>query len=202
MIWTNWLQLYLTQPSYSRLRESETELLFARIQSMDPHALAELHDQLYPQVYRYVCYRVDDPHLCEDITAEVFVRLLDVLHTRKNDIQSVKAWLFGTANHLVIDHLRQKYRRPVENIDTQNHLTDGTSPEKVSDHHFVQHELRRALQKLTKEQQHVLSLRFSQELSIEETAQLMKKSVSAVKVLQFRALAALRKHLIGSDPHD
>jgi RNA polymerase sigma-70 factor (ECF subfamily) len=50
---------------------------------------------------------------------------------------------------------------------------------------------------LTVEQQHVLTLRFSEERSLEETAQALGKSIGAVKILQFRALAALRKFLTG-----
>ena len=58
-----------------------------------------------------------------------------------------------------------------------------------------QADVRRALHRLTPEQQHVLSLRFGSELSLEETAQLMERSVNAIKALQFRALAGLRREL-------
>ena len=58
-------------------------------------------------------------------------------------------------------------------------------------------EVRAALEKLTSEQQHVIALRFSEEYSLEETAELMDKSVGAIKTLQFRALTALRQMLGG-----
>jgi RNA polymerase sigma-70 factor (ECF subfamily) len=53
------------------------------------------------------------------------------------------------------------------------------------------------MQRLTREQQHVLALRFSQGFSVEETAKLMNKTIGAVKVLQFRALATMRTLLTG-----
>ena len=53
------------------------------------------------------------------------------------------------------------------------------------------------LQMLTREQQHVLALRFSEERSVEETARLMDKTVGAVKTLQYRAIAGLRQRLRG-----
>jgi len=55
------------------------------------------------------------------------------------------------------------------------------------------------MRRLTADQQHVLALRFTQELSLEETARMMKKSLNAVKVIQFRALAALRRLLLEAD---
>lgn len=178
--------------------DPELEELFSRAREMDQQALAALHDQLYPQVYRYVCYRLDDPMVCEDIASEVFLRLLDVLQRKGAHIQSIRAWLLGTANHMVQDHFRLRYRRRVDNLDDHDNLPSSHSPENEIDKSFVRREVREAMQKLTPDQQHVIALRFSQELSLEETAQVMGKSINAVKVLQFRAIAALRRHMDGS----
>jgi len=169
--------------------------LLARAKKLDQQALSTLHDQLYPQVYRYICYRMDDPMACEDIASEVFLRLLDVLKRKGASIHSIRAWLFGTANHLVQDHYRRKYRRRVDNIENHHSLPSAQSPEQEADQAFTRSEVREALRKLTPDQQHVIALRFSQELSLEETAQVMGKSVNAVKVLQYRAITALRRRL-------
>lgn len=173
----------------------EVDDLLVRVHRFDPQALAELHDLLYPQVYRYVSYRLEDAQVCEDISSEVFLRLLDVLKHRVQTVQSARAWLLGTANHMVMDYFRQKYRRQVDNIADHDHLPDRTSLEGDVENQHVRQEIREALLNLTNDQQHVIALRFSQELSLEETAQTMGKSVNAVKVLQFRALAALRRQL-------
>ena len=173
----------------------ENDELLSRAGELDEQALAELHDQLYPQVYRYVCYRLDDPMVCEDIASEAFLRLLDVLQRKNTRIQSVRAWLLGTANHLVQDHYRKRYRRQVDNLEDHDTLPSSHSPEKEADLAFVCSEIREALRKLTPDQQHVIALRFSQEFSLEETAQIMGKSVNAVKVLQYRAIAALRRQM-------
>jgi RNA polymerase sigma-70 factor (ECF subfamily) len=173
----------------------ESDTLLARAHQFDPQALAELHDQLYPQVYRYIAYRLDDPQVCEDISSEVFLRLLDVLKKQAQTIQSARAWLLGTANHLVMDFYRRKYRRNVEQLDGHDDIPDHHSPEGEAESRLIQQEVREAMLNLTVDQQHVIALRFSQELSLDETAQLMSKTVNAVKVLQYRALAALRRQL-------
>lgn len=161
--------------------------------ALDTTHLAALHNELYPVVYRYVRYRLDDPDLCEDITADAFLRLIDTFKKQTN-ISNPRAWLIGTAAHLINDHLRRKYRRREEDLERQER-PDKFSTEDEVDSAWNKNQVRQAMQRLTHEQQHVLALRFSEERSLEETAALMGKSVGAVKTLQFRAIAALRSVL-------
>jgi RNA polymerase sigma factor, sigma-70 family len=171
----------------------ELEILTERIHQLDPEALAAAHDQFFPVIYRYVHYRLEDDQLVEDITSEVFLRMLDALRSKGASIRDIRAWLFGTASHLIKDYLRQKYRMQVDNLDDHENLQGDQMLETIVDHDFTNHNLKAALLHLTDEQQQVLVLRFSMELSLEETSQAMDKSVNAVKVVQYRALAALRR---------
>ncbi len=174
------------------------ERLLECAQNLDTQALALIHDRYYPAVYRYVRYRLNNEQIVEDISSEVFLRLLDHFHKQKDEIRDLRGWLLGTASNLVNDHLRQKYRRPTENLeDLDDHegLISGDNPHQAVEQNDNQRAVRQAIQRLTREQQHVLALRFSQGLSLEETARLMDKTIGAIKVLQFRALAAIRKLL-------
>ena len=175
--------------------ESDLETLLAQAHQFDPRALSALHDLFYPQVFRYVSYRIEDQQTCEDLTSEVFIRLLDFFKNKHGNIHKVKAWMLSTANHLIQDHYRASYRRQEEWIENHENIPSRHSPEEEFDKDFTSQELRRALVHLTGAQQHVITLRFSQEMSLQETAETMNKSIEAVKVLQFRALAALRRQL-------
>jgi RNA polymerase sigma-70 factor, ECF subfamily len=176
----------------------ELDDTLARARRLDSSALAQIHDRYYPEVYRYVRYRLDDQQACEDITSEVFLRFLDALHRQRGPTKSLRGWLMGTASNLVNDHLRHHYARPTENLEdngeTEN-LNDGMSPESSLDDSLQRRNVRQAVRQLTMEQQHVLALRFSEERSLDETARIIGKSVTAVKALQFRALASLRRLL-------
>lgn len=172
------------------------ERLLERAQKLDGQALAQIHDQYYPLVYRYVRYRLDNEQVVEDISSEVFLRLLKYLHQQKGEIHDLRAWLLGTTANLINDHLRQKYRRPTENIEDHETLPGGEDPHSTAELNENQRAVQEAMQKLTAEQQQVLALRFSQEFSVDETARMMNKSIGAVKVLQFRALETLRKLLV------
>jgi RNA polymerase sigma-70 factor (ECF subfamily) len=94
----------------------------------------------------------------------------------------------------VTDHLRKTYRRPES--DLPETLPDGT-PDPSQDYEKLERErrLKSAMTTLTDEQQYVVTLRFNQGYSLEETAVLMNKNANAVKQLQFRALAALNRAL-------
>lgn len=171
----------------------QNDELLARARQLDEEALAAIHDLYFPTVYRYVRYRLNDEQLAEDIAAEAFLRLLDALNRRSAEIRDLRAWLLGTTSNLIFDHLRRKYRRPMENIEDLEFLPGLDNPETRTEERDRNHQVRSAMRNLTPDQQQVLSLRFLLECSIEETARIMRKSQGAVKVLQFRALAALRK---------
>ncbi len=94
--------------------------------------------------------------------------------------------------------MRHHYARPVEELKEHSdggHIVDSNSPEQFLEDSFQRQEVRHAFQKLTSEQQNVLALRFADERSLDETARIIGKSISAVKALQFRALASLRRYL-------
>lgn len=165
-----------------------------RLGSLDAQAIGAVYDQYFPEVYKYALYRVGDQILAEDISSDVFIRLLEAVKNGRGPESNLKGWLIGTASHVVTDHLRKKYRRPEQEISDS--LPDlGPSPATLTDRREQNRLLRGAYSKLTVEQQDVLALRFGQGYSLEETALHMNRNVNAVKALQFRALAALHREI-------
>jgi RNA polymerase sigma-70 factor (ECF subfamily) len=165
--------------------------LLARARELDAHALGQIHDQFYPEIYRYALYRVGDAEVASDIAAEVFLRLLDSLHGGKPPRTTLRGWLFGVAAHQVADYWRQGRVSAALPDD----LPDGHSVAGEVEERLRRVEVRQALRRLTEDQQQILAFRFGDGFSVEESAALMGRSVTAVKALQFRALEALRRHL-------
>jgi RNA polymerase sigma-70 factor (ECF subfamily) len=166
----------------------------SRLRSLDSQAVSSIYDHYFPEVFRYARYRLGDELLAEDIASEVFVRLLEAVKAKRGPHSNLRGWLIGTAHHMVTDHIRGRYRHPVEAISDSlpgDGLEPGEQASKDNDGQVV----RLALAQLTDDQQHVLALRFGQGYSLEETAGLMNKNVNAVKALQFRALNALQKKI-------
>ena len=169
--------------------------LLARARDLDPQALAHIHDQYYPALYRFAYYRTSDADVAADIAAEVFVRFLDALHARRPPQTTLRGWLFGVASHLVADHFR---RAPAAELaDT---LADSHSVPAEVEANLARQDVQAGLRRLTEDQQQVLALRFGDGFSVEETATSLGKTVNATKVLQFRAIEALRRVLkVGHD---
>ncbi|MEP0804211.1 MAG: sigma-70 family RNA polymerase sigma factor [Chloroflexota bacterium] len=165
------------------------------LQNLDSQAVAAIYDRYFPEVYRYVRYRIEDDAAAEDIASDVFMRLLEAVQKRQGPQSSLRGWLIATASNAVNDYLRRRYRRPADPLSDL--LPDPASiVHDEVDQREQYRAVRSAYAQLTAEQQHVLALRFGQGYSLEETAQAMKKKVNAVKALQFRALSALQR-LIG-----
>jgi RNA polymerase sigma-70 factor (ECF subfamily) len=162
------------------------------LRDLDPQTIGAVYDQYFPEVYRYVRYRINDESLAEDMASEVFVRLLEAVRRGQGPQSNLKGWLFATASNTVNDHLRRHYRRPLEELSET--LPDGgLSVHAEFDLREQNRAVREAYAQLTAEQQHVLALRFGLGFSLEETALQLKKNANAIKALQFRALASLRK---------
>ena len=164
------------------------------LRDLDPQVIGTVYDQLYPEVYRYILYRLGDQSLAEDLASDVFVCLLEAVQDKHGPQNNLKGWLISTASHVVADHLRQLYRRPTEAI-TDSVADLGPGPQNEFDLREQNNTVQQAYAQLTSEQQEVLALRFNQGYSLEETAHAMKKNVNAVKALQFRALAALQRQI-------
>jgi len=164
------------------------------LRDLDPQAVSLIYSQYFPEVYRYVRFRLGDELLSEDVTSEVFLRLLKAVRERRGPRKNLHGWLISTAHHKVMDALRQKYRHPHETL-TELISFDGHGPLEEVERRDTSAAMRKALLRLTGKQQHVLALRFGEGCSLEETAALMNKNVNAVKALQFRALSALQRIL-------
>lgn len=164
------------------------------LRSLDSQAIGAIYDKYFPEIFRYVRYRISDESTAEDIASDVFVRLLDAAQNKHGPQTNLRGWLIATASNAVNDHHRRHYRRPVEAL-SESMADRGPTIHAEIDSREQNRLVLGAIAQLTEEQQHVLTLRFGQGYSIEETAALMKKNINAVKALQFRALASLQRQV-------
>lgn len=177
------------------LMEDEKKLITG-LRGLDPQVITKIHTKYFPPVYRYAHYRIGDDAVAEDLASETFIRLLEAVHAGRGPNTSLRGWLMGTISNLVNDYYRQVYRNPKQPLNDGLPARSG-DPESLSEKRSRDEMLRLSLSKLTQDQQHVLALRFGSGCSLAETAEVMGKKTNAIKQLQFRALAALRRHIEG-----
>lgn len=173
-------------------REAEARLR-EQLMAMDRDALGQVYDQFYSRIYKYVSFRINDQQNVEDLTSEVFTRLLASLNKGRAP-EKLQAWLFGVANNVVTDHYRSTNRATWSEINEQMAST-AASPDEQTDFALIRERLRKGLHKLNSDQQHVLALRFGYGMPIKEVADQMGRSIGAIKMLQARAIAALTKEV-------
>jgi RNA polymerase sigma-70 factor (ECF subfamily) len=151
-------------------------------------------------VFRYLYARIGQREVAEDLTADVFVRLLQNLpRFRVNaarPVASFSAFVYRVAGNLLTDQYRKQKHRDHQDIDDQPFLADKR-PEPFAQTAASENrnELMDAVSKLGAEQQAVLLYRFGEEFSVLEVAEIMGKTTGAIKALQHRAITNLRRIL-------
>jgi RNA polymerase sigma-70 factor (ECF subfamily) len=169
--------------------------LWERARAYDLGALAELYDRYAPRMYAYIYRRVSDAALAEDLTAELFARVLAAIQNERTWRASPVAWLYRIAHNLVVDHYRRQPAQPPTALDAGLVAAEDDDPQDAVEVASGQEQLRKALHCLTPDQQQVLALRYGEGLTARETGQVLRKTTGAVEALQRRALAALRRLL-------
>jgi RNA polymerase sigma-70 factor (ECF subfamily) len=166
--------------------------LLERAKEYESSALSEIYDRYSARIYRYIYRRVGNVHLAEDLTAEVFVRMLQAAQSDRFARTSLLAWLYRIAHNLVVDSYRSQSQWEVEPWDER--LSAAVDDPTVAlEAKLAQQGLRAALSHLTQEQQQVIVLRFGEGLTAPQIAEILDTSEGAVRALQHRALAAMRR---------
>jgi RNA polymerase sigma-70 factor (ECF subfamily) len=173
---------------------SDEAKLVALAQRGDRSAIAEIYERHHSAIYRYVYYRVGDTATAEDLTGTVFVRVVEHLDGFVYQGRPLLSWLYTIARNVVVDHRRRTSGRTIVPLD-ESLVTGALDVERAAERALVQRQLAAALNRLTEEQRQVILLKFIEEMSNEEVADVLGKTVGAVKSLQHRALASLHRVL-------
>jgi RNA polymerase sigma-70 factor, ECF subfamily len=169
----------------------------------DPEAVIAVYEQYFPPLYQYARLKVGDASVAEDIVSDVFVILIESLGTRSAPRKNLRGWLFTVARNEIYRSYGKVRHLPLADVEEWMPAPSEHHPEKQATLRFDMERVRHALRMLTADHQEVLILRFGQQMPIKDTADVMGKSVSAIKSLQFRALETLRGILVEKETaHD
>ena len=162
----------------------------------DKKAIAALYDRHYRAVYNYIYYRVNDRQDADDLSAEVFIRMIHKLADYQDRGRPFLAWLYTIARNLVIDHYRAAEKRDGSPIN--ENLAGHPSQAPDEQVHARQQEdcFRKALAGMPEAQRQLLVLRFINQYSTPRITDLLGKSDRAVRSLQHRALRSLERALV------
>ena len=176
---------------------AENELI-QKAQDGDAEAFGLLYERHAPAVFRFIYSHLDNRLDAEDLTDDVFLRVWRSLSKFRDQGVPFVAYLFRIARNALIDHYRRsKNGHHLESTIEDKVIVDTCpDPGELAIAKMEHQELRQMLESLRDDYRMVIILRFLSDLSPDETAQVMGKSTGAIRVLQHRALAALRKLLV------
>lgn len=177
-----------------RRQSQGLDVLIAEAREGSVAAFERLYRALASQVASYLrWHRVSDP---DGLTNDVFAQVHRNLQSFEGDEKGFRSWVFTIAHHRMIDDRRRAQRQPM--IDADANVDERHIAGDVEDDAFVllgSDRVRELLDVLSADQRAVVLLRVVADLPVEEVARILDKREGAVKALQHRAMAALRRHL-------
>ena len=186
-----------TSTMYGSPSQDQVDIIEKLVQSAkkgDPLSFGKLYDLFYTKIFRYVAYKVGNREDAEDITAEVFIRMLKSINSFSFQGHPFSSWLFRIARNMVVDYFRKNSRRKTAPLETAGSIqeTESLEIDYQLDLDIEMSNISESIKTLTDLQQEVISLRFAGGLSIKETASAIGRKENAVKALQHSAIKKLR----------
>lgn len=171
-----------------------------RARTGDQSALADLYDWYMPRVYRYAMARMGNVAEAEDVTEEVFLKMLGAIGDFRWRDVPFSSWLFRIAHNHIASHFRRIAQRGGPHGEIPHEFIDWrVDPAAEVEAQVTMDEVRQATERLPDAQREVIVLRFAVGLSIAETAKTLGKREGNIKALQHKAVAKLQKMLIPGD---
>jgi len=169
--------------------------LVERAQQGDREAIEELYLIHFDRIYSYLHMSVGNRHDAEDLTTQTFLRMLESIARFKQGAAPFSAWLFRIAHNLAMDHFRANRRWQPEEEVPEPPDAQAPSAETAALHAIGRESMLGMIDRLSHEQQQVLTLKFVFNFGNQEAASILGKTEGAVKSLQHRALLSLQKQL-------
>ncbi|MEK4228918.1 sigma-70 family RNA polymerase sigma factor [Solibacillus sp. FSL H8-0538] len=162
-----------------------------------------LYDVYHQDVFNFLIYLVKNRSVAEDLSHEVYVRVLKA-YSRFEGKSSEKTWLFSIAKNVAIDHFRKnavqnRHSFTAFEWETEQLYSPLQTPEQFTELSDQLREVLEALEQCTGDQKMVIVMRYFQELSITETAEILGWSEGKVKTTQHRAIKQLKDLLISNE---
>ena len=176
--------------------ESGLDDLARRVSDGDSEAFQTLYESHLDTIYRYVYYKVGNGQLAEDLTQHIFMKAWEAINRYQWRELPFQHWLLRLARNTVIDHYRST--KPA-NASLLDPIGDGVDPEEELAQSEMIQTLQEAVRQLPDEQREVIVLRFIEQMPHADVALHLGKSAATVRVIQHRALQALRRLLEQDD---
>jgi RNA polymerase sigma-70 factor (ECF subfamily) len=169
--------------------------LLKAAQKLDEEALTAIFDQFAPAIYKYTLRLCHDQIVADNIVGDVFAQLLEQFGAGKGPRTNLRSYLYQTAYHLVVDRSRDNQHNAPLEVAMGTYAGGQFAPtqSQIEERVMMEALISAMNTDLTEDQRHVIILRFLEDFSLKETAEIIGKEVNNIKVIQNRGIAKLRK---------
>lgn len=169
--------------------------LLKAAQKLDEAALTTIFDQFAPAIYKYTLRLCYDSIVADNIVGDVFAQLLEQFGQGKGPRTNLRSYLYQTAYHLVVDRSRENQHNAPLEVAMSSYAGGQFAPtqSQIEERVMMEALISAMNTELTEDQRHVIILRFLEDFSLKETAEIIGKEVNNIKVIQNRGIAKLRK---------
>ena len=169
--------------------------LLKAAQKLDEEALTAIFDQFAPAIYKYTLRLCHDQIVADNIVGDVFAQLLEQFGQGKGPRTNLRSYLYQTAYHLVVDRSRDNQHNAPLEVAMSTYAGGQFAPtqSQIEERVMMEALISAMNTELTEDQRHVIILRFLEDFSLKETAEIIGKEVNNIKVIQNRGIAKLRK---------
>jgi len=163
-------------------------------------AFGILYDAYLPPIYRFIYLKVGRKETAEDLTHEVFLSAWQNLKSYAHRGFPFSTWLYKISRNRVIDHYRTSHPAVTLAEEMEEYIELVNAPTDEIDRSLTMETIMSAIEKLPEEHQTILIMRFVDDAEPSEIAEVVGKSVGAVRVMQHRALQEVKNILKKSKP--
>jgi RNA polymerase sigma-70 factor, ECF subfamily len=185
-----------------KIGKIEEKLLLYKIKQNDKAAFIKAYDLYVDQLYRFIYFKVGNREEAEDLCSAMFLKAWHyILKNSLKDHKTLKALLYKISRNLIIDHYRKTNGRETMSLDDETGMKIVDEKQRPNYDLELKADLlvvESKLPELKDEYREVIILRFINELSIKEIAEVLDKSKGNVRILIYRSLNAL-KELLSQD---
>jgi RNA polymerase sigma-70 factor (ECF subfamily) len=174
---------------------SDEQVLVARAQA-EPAAWTAIYDLYFSRIYNYAMYRLQDAQAADDVTAQVFERLLTKISSYRPERGPFASWLFTIARNTLNSYLRaQKVRQWVSLDVAEYHMTASATLEEITVRDELLARLMKMIARMDERSRDLIALKFGAGLTNRRIAELTGLSESNVGVVLYRAISHLRNQI-------
>ncbi len=158
-------------------------------------AFERLYDLYYNPVFRYLFIRTKEKRQAEDLTQAVFIKVYNTIGRFELTSSDPLSFFFTVARTTLIDHFRKEKHSPVFDDEVIKARQDNEhDPHNHANIRESEDVIRQAMRELTEDQKEIITLKFLNDLSNKEIAEITGKKEEAIRQLQLRALRKLRDY--------